>query len=468
MANIGGVSGLLGPVLSGTAAGFAFAEAVSFALEPVLSEDPTLLPTAVQAASLAGSTGVGVITSCLVCTSMLISLGSGFLLAAEVMKLLKCIGSNIPWLTAVATAVSLTLGAAITGVLAGFLPLGMYAIAQLILVAAVFFYSNINQLTQALLIIFVTLYVSVCYGRLGAILGLFLTGVTISFLCALRKALTERMVPKPKCEIECKLLERVFFYSVVVGILGFGVGLGAGEAEDNSEAEVVFMLQSVLWVAFLSTGILGAGLGTVAMVGVGTEMAGKIAIGTSAMSAIALRLIWHNMLHFGARSTTGGMLGVTSVAAVSLGAASVAAKDAYNSRQSFLPTIASVAVGAIAATKVFNSPLMGISELTTVVLVSMGLYVLGAPKSPFNTKMNLQQGLLTGPELIKGIGMETVTAAAAPIGAGALGAAVMGTAALGKLGTVGVLVAITLALGSTLSGMLGRSLPVSAKKDHQN
>lgn len=462
MENTEGVSGLLVPVLRGTAAGFAFAEAASFALEPVLSKDPTLLPIAVQAATGAGSTGVGVITSCLVCTSMLISLGSGFLLSAAVMKLLKRIGYDKPWLTAVATAVSLTLGAAITGVLVGFLPLEMYVIAQLVLVAAVFFYSNINQLTQALLIIFVTLYVSICYGRLGIILGLFLTGVTISFLCALRKALIERMVPKPKCEIECKLLERVFFYSVVVGILGFGVGLGAGGADNNSEAEVVFMLESVLWVAFLSAGILGAGLGTVAMVGVGTEMAGKIALGTSIVSAIALRVIEH-IFNLGARSSTGGMLGVTSVAAVSLGGASVAAKDAYNSRQSFLTTIASVAVGAIAATKVFNSPLMGISELTSVILVSMGAYVLGAPKSPFNTKMNLRQGLLTGPELIKAIGMETVTAAAAPIGAGALGAAVMGTAALGKLGTVGVLVAITLALGSTLSGMLGRSLAVQAE-----
>lgn len=463
MENTRGVS-LLCPALRGMAAGFTFAEAASFALEPILSEDPKLLPIAVQAATRAGATGVGVITSCLVCTSMLISLGSGFLLAAEVIKLLKHLGSDMSWPTAVASAASLTLGAAVTGVLGGLLPLEMYIIAQLILVAAVFFYSNINQLTQALLIIFVTLYVSVYYGRMGVILGLLLSGVTIAFLCALRKALTERMAPKPKCEIECKLLERVFFYSVVVGILGFGVGLGAGEADDNSEAEVVLMLQSVLWVAFLSTGILGAGLGTVAMVGVGTEMAGKIAFGTSIMSAITLRVIGHNILLLGARSSTGGMLGVTSVAAVSLGAASVAAKETYDSRQSFLITIASVAVGAITATKVFNSPLMGISELTTVILVSMGSYVLGAPKSPFNTKMNLRQGLLTGPELIKGIGMETVTAAAAPIGAGALGVAVIGTAALGKLGTVGVLVAITLALGSTLSGMLGRSLPVPEKQ----
>lgn len=389
-----------------------------------------------------------------------------YFLAAVVMKLLKCSRSDIPWFTAGATAVSLTLGAAITGVIGGCLPLGMYVIAQFILLAAVFFYSNINQMTQALLIIFVTIYVSIYYGQMGVILGLFLTGVTISFLCALRKALTERMGPKPKCEIECKLLERIFFYSVVVGILGFGIGLGAGEAEDNTESEVVFMLESVLWVAFLSAGILGAGLGTVAMVGVGTEIAGKIAIGTSITSAFALRVIRHNMLSLGARSSTGGILGVTSVAAVSLGAASVAAKEAYKSRQSFLTTIASVAVGVIAATKVFNSPLMGRTELTTVILASMGSYVLGAPKSPFNTKMNLRQGLLTGAELIKGIGMETVTAAAAPIGAGALGVAVMGTAALGKLGTVGVLVAITLALGSTLSGTMARSLRVQAENDH--
>lgn len=56
------------------------------------------------------------------------------------------------------------------------------------------------------------------------------------------------------------------------------------------------------------------------------------------------------------------------------------------------------------------------------------------------TLLDLQRGLLTGPQLIIGIGMETVTAAAAPIGVGALGAA-----ALGRLGTVGVLVATVLA-----------------------
>lgn len=467
MENIESVPGMMGPVLRGTAAGFAFARAVSFSLESGLNEDPTLLPIAVQAATRVGSTGVGVISSCLVCTSMLISLGNGFLFAAVILKLLKHIGSDTPWLTAGATAVSLTLGAALTGVFAGFLPQGMHMIAQLLLLAAVFFYSNINQMTQALLVIFVTIYVSIYYGRMGAILGLFLIGVTISFLCALRKALIEKMAPKPKCEVECKLLERIFFYSVVVGILGFGIGLGAGEAENNTTLEVVYMLESVLWVSFLSAGIFGAGLGTVAMVGLGSEVAGNIAFGTSITSAVALTVIERNILSLGARSSIGGILGVTSVAAVSLGAASVAAKHVYISRQSFLTTIASVAAGVIAATKGFNS-FMGISELTTVTFVSMGSYVLGAPKSPFHTKMNLRQGLLTGADLIKGIGMETVTAAAAPIGAGALGAAVMGTAALGKLGTVGVLVAITLALGSTLSGTLARSVRTQAENDHIN
>ncbi|XP_072297432.1 uncharacterized protein [Eucyclogobius newberryi] len=460
-----GVSGLLGAILKGTATGFAFAEASSFALKPVLSEDPTLLPIAVQAASRAGSTGVGVITSCLVCTSMLISLGSGFLLAAMVTKLPKHTGSEIPWLTALATSMSLILGAAITGISWGLLPLGVYLIAQLILVAAVFFYSNINQLTQALSIIFVTLYVSIYYGRMGVILGLLLSIITIISLYALRKTLTERMTPKPKCVTECKLLERVFFYSVVVGILGFGVGLGAGAQDDGSETEMVIMLESVLWVSFLSSGILGAGLGTVAMVDVGTEMAGKIAIGTSVLSAFALRVILNNVPSLGARSSTGGILGVTAVAAVSLSAASVGAKEVYNSRLSFLITIASVAVGVIAATQVIHSPFMGLSQLTTVILVAMGSYVLGAPKSPFNTRMKLRQGLLTGPELLREIGMETVTAAAAPIGAGVLGVAALGTAALGKLGTAGVLLALALALGGTLSGMLGRSLPAPAESE---
>lgn len=457
---------LVKAILGGTAAGFVFAEAASFALEPVLTEDPVLLRIAVLSAGRAGSTGIGVVSACLVCTSLLISLGSGFLLAALVMKLLSSVGASIPWLTEVATAVSLVFGASITGVLGGFLPEWMYITVQMILVVAVYFYSNINQMTQALLIIFTTLYVSVYFGRMGVIFGMLLTGLAIAFLCALRKALRERITPTPKSQTECKLLERIFFYCVVVGILGFGVGLGAGEAKENSDAQVEIMLESVLWVAFLSAGLLGAGLGTVAMVGGGAEVAGKIALGTSIISAIALRVILHNMSVLGARSSTGGMLGVTTAAGVSLGAASVAAKNMYKSRNSFLATLASVIVGVIVSTKVFKSTLTATSELTTLSLVAVGAYVLGAPRSPFNTEMNLRQGLLTGPELIKGIGMETITAAAAPIGAGVLGAAAIGTAALGRLGTAGVVVAITLALGSSLIGMIGQSLPSPAKTEH--
>ena len=78
-------------------------------------------------------------------------------------------------------------------------------------------------------------------------------------------------------------------------------------------------------------------------------------------------------------------------------------------------------------------------------------FVLGEPMSLFHTQVNLQRGLLPGPDLIKGIGMETVTAAAAPIGAGALGALELGTAALRRPGTEGVVVAVLLAWGSILS-----------------
>lgn len=105
------------------------------------------------------------------------------------------------------------------------------------------------------------------------------------------------------------------------------------------------------------------------------------------------------------------------------------------------------------------------SELITVAFVAVGAFGLGTPKSPFHAQVNLHRGPLTGPQLIIGIGMETVTVAAAPIGAGALGAAALGTAALGRLGTVGVLVAVVLALGSALSGMIGTSPTTSAHRD---
>lgn len=455
--------GAVRTILQSAAAGFAFGEAALFAVEPTLTQDGVLLTAATLAAGRAGSTGVGVVTACLVFTSVLISLGSGFLLAAMVMKLCTKVGVRLPWLVEATTGASVAVGAVTTGVLAGILPPWIYLGAQGILVLIVYSYSNINDMTTALLIIFTTLYVSVVYGRMGALVGLFVMGLTISVLCALRKALTERMTQRPKSKTGCRLLERIFFYSVFVGIMGFSVGLGAGEADEGSEAEVYLMLQSVLWVAFLSAGLLGAGLGTVSMVGLGPEVAGKVAMGAAIISSVALRAILQSSSSLGARSSMGGMLGAATAAGVSLGAASVAAKQAFSSRNSTLAVLGSVIGGGILAmrTVVLKATLPTTSELITITLVAVGAFVLGAPKSPFHTPVNLQRGLLTGPQLIIGIGMETVTAAAAPIGAGALGAAALGTAALGRLGTVGVLVAIVLALGSTLSGMIGKSPPTA-------
>ncbi|XP_023285782.1 uncharacterized protein LOC111672572 [Seriola lalandi dorsalis] len=452
-----GVFGVAPTLLKSAAAGFAFGEAALFAVEPTLTEDGVLLNAATLAAGRASSTGVGVVTACLVFTSALISLGSGFLLAAVVMKLLTKVGVRLPWLAEATTGASVVVGAVTTGVLVGVLPPWIYITAQAVLVLVVYSYSNINDMTTALVIIFTTLYTSVVYGRMGALIGIFIMGLTISVLCALRKALTERMTQRPKSKTGCRLLERIFFYSVVVGILGFSVGLVAGEAGEGSE--VVLMLQSVLWVAFLSAGLLGAGLGTVAMVGLGPEMAAKVAVGASIISSVSLRAILQWSSSLGARSSIGGTLGAATAAGVSLGAASVAAKQAFESRNSTLTVLGSVAVGVVLATRgvALTATLPTTSELITITLAAVGAFVLGAPKSPFHTQVNLQRGLLTGPELIKGIGMETVTAAAAPIGAGALGAAALATAALGRLGTVGVVVAILLALGSTLSGMIGKS-----------
>ncbi|XP_042359952.1 uncharacterized protein LOC121955927 [Plectropomus leopardus] len=452
-----GVFGVVKTILQSAAAGFAFGEAALFAVDPTLTEDGVLLTAATLAAGRAGSTGVGVVTACLVFTSVLFSLGSGFLLAALMMKLCIKVGARLQWLVEAATGASVVAGAVTTGVLAGILPPWIYIAAQGILVLVVYSYSNINDMTTALLIIFTTLYLSVMYGRMGVMVGLFVMGVTISVLCALRKALTERLTQRPKTE--CKLLERIFFYSVLVGILGFVVGLGAGEAGEGSEAEVILMLQSVLWVAFLSAGLLGAGLGTVATVGLGPEVAAKVSVGAAILSSLALRAILQSSSALGPRSSMGGTLGAATAAGVSLGAASVATKQAFGSRNSALALISSVVCGAILAVRgvALKATLPTTSELITITLVAAGAFVLGAPKSPFHTQVNLRRGLLTGPELIKGIGMETVTAAAAPIGAGALGAAALGTAALGRLGTVGVLVAVLLALGSALSGMIGKS-----------
>lgn len=443
------------------AAGFVFGEAALFAVEPTLTEDGLLLNVATLAARRAGSTGVAVVTACLVFTSVLLCLGSGFLLAAMVMTLLSKVGVRLPWLAEATTGASVVVGAVTTGLLAGVLPPWIYIVVQGALVLFVYSYSNINDMTTALLIIFTTLYLSVVYGQLGAFFGLISMILTIVVLFVLRRLLT---VPRrPKSKTGCKLLERIFFYSVFVGILGFFVGLGAGEAVDGSKEEVVVMLQSVLWVAYLSAALLGAGLGTVAMVGLGPEVAGKVALGVAIMTSVALRAILQWSSSLGARGSTAGTLGAATAAGVSLGAASVAARQAFQSRNSTLAVLGSVIIGAVVAAEcqLLKASPFTASELVTITLVAVGAFVLGAPKSPFHTEVNLQRGLLTGPVLIKEIGMETVTAAAAPIGAGALGAAALGTAALGKLGTVGVLTAIVLALGSALSGMIGKSPPTT-------
>ncbi|XP_034556113.1 uncharacterized protein LOC117824669 [Notolabrus celidotus] len=457
-----GVSATLKTILQSAAAGFAFGEAALCAVKPILTKDDALLTVSTLAAERAGSTGVGVVTSCLVFTSVLVSLGSGFLLAALLMKLWNKVGVTLPWFLEVTTGASVVVGAVGAGVLAGLLPTWIYIAAQGILVLVVYSYSNINDMTSALLIIFTTLYLSIVYGRMGVVAGLFSIGFTIFLLIGLRKVLTESTKQRPQSERGCKLLERIVFYAVFVGALGFFVGLSAGVAGAGLVGEVTVMLQSILWVAFLSAGLLGAGLGTVAMVGLKQEVAGKFALGAAVISSVALRAIM--LASLGPRSSTGGMLGVATAAGVSLGAASIAANQAFVTRNSTLAVLGSVAGGAILAVQglVLKSSTLTTSELITVALVAVGAFILGAPKSPFNTQVNLKRGLLTGPELLTGIGMETVTAAAAPIGAGALGTAVLGTAALGTLGTVGVVMAILLALGSTLSGMMGKS---PAKED---
>lgn len=449
-------------LLGSAAAGFAFGEAALFAFEPPLAEDGALLTAAALAAERVGSKGVGVVTACLVFTSLLLSLGSGFLLAAKAMKLLDGIDRRWPSFAGATTGVSVVMGAVATGVLGGIIPAWLYISAQCIMVLIVYSLSNINAMTTALLIIFTTLYVSVTYGQMGVKLGLCIMGVTIVLLFVVRTAMRERM-QRPK--YSCRLLERITLYSVFVAMLGFSVGLGAGETAGGPAAEVVLMLQSVLWVAFLSAGLLGAGLGTVAMVGLRPGVVRNVAIAAAVTSSVALRAIVPASSFLGARGSMGGMLGVATAAGVSLGAASVAAKEWFKSRHSTSALLGSVVVGAVLAVHgpSLNTTKLASAELVTITLVALAAFVLGAPKSPFHTQVNLRRGLLTGPDLISGIGMETVTAAAAPAGAGALGAAALGTAALGRLGTAGVQVAILLAVGKTLSGMIAKSPPTTSE-----
>ncbi|XP_041661639.1 uncharacterized protein LOC121521600 [Cheilinus undulatus] len=458
-----GVTATLKTIFQSAAAGFAFGQSALFALEPTLIKDDVLLSTANLATERAGSTGFGVVFACLVFTSMLISLGSGFLLAAVVMMLWKKVGVT-SWLVEGTAGPFIVLGAVGSGVLPGFLPPWIYLLAQGILVLVVnSSYSNMNDVTTALLITFTTLYLSVFYGRMGLIAGFFSLGFTVVLLFALRKALTEWKTQRPQPETRRSLLERMFFYSVFVGIWGFSIGLCSGVAGKELEEEVVVMLEAVLWVTFLSAGLLGAGLGTVTMVGLGQHKAGKVAVGAAVISSVALRAIL--LAPLGAWSSTGGTLGAATAAGVSLGAASVAAHKAFSTRNSLLLVLGSVAGGVIVATQILalKSLTLTTSELITVTLVAVGAYILGAPKSPFNTQVNLRRGLLTGPELLQGVGMETVNAAGAPIGAGLLGAAALGTAALGRLGTVGVVVAIALTLGSALSG-IGRKAPATERE----
>ncbi|XP_040016053.2 uncharacterized protein LOC120807770 [Gasterosteus aculeatus] len=452
-----GASGALKTILQSASAGFAFGEVALLALEPSLTTDGVLLTAATLAAGRVGSTGAGVVAACLAFSSVLVSLGSGFLLAAVVMKLLTKGGATA--LAEATAGVSVVAGAVATGLLAGILPPWIYIGAQAIQVLLVISNSNINDMTTALAIIFITLYLCVVYGRMGVFFGLFLTGLTISVLCALRKALAGRMTPRPKSKTQCKLLERIFFYSVVVGSLGFLVGLGAGEPGEASEAEMVLMLQSVLWVAFVAAGLLGAGLGTVVTVGLAPAAAGKVTVGAAVVSSVSLRAVVRLSASLGTRSGVGGMLGAAAAAGLSLGAASVAAKKAFGARNWTVAAIGSVALGAIVAMRggALAATPPTTPELVSVSLVAAGSFLLGAPRSPFHTQVNLQVGLVAGPELIRGVGMETLTAAAAPFGAGALGAAALATAALGRLGTGGIVVAILLATGSVLSGMIGNS-----------
>lgn len=179
-----GATWVLKALLRSAAAGFVFGEAASFTVEPAWIQDVALLSTATLASGRAGSAGVAVVTACLAFTSVLLSLGMGFLLSATVLKLLNTIRVRLPWLTKLTTGTSVVVGAVTSRVLVGHLPPWIYLSAQGTLVLIIYSYSNINVMTTALLIIFTTLYLSVLYGRIGALLGLICTVITTAVLPA--------------------------------------------------------------------------------------------------------------------------------------------------------------------------------------------------------------------------------------------------------------------------------------------
>ncbi|KAJ8009181.1 hypothetical protein DPEC_G00086230 [Dallia pectoralis] len=436
-------------VLRSATAGFAFGLTAWAAAEPILPGNGTLMITALRAAGQVGVAGVAAVTACLVFTTALVSLGVGLLLASVVTRLIGREGEGrAKWLE-IAIGVAMTIGAVATGTLASALPVSAHFLAQCIMFLFVYPYTHVNEMTAVLAVIFSALQLSLVFGRMGIFTGLFTMAVAASSICALLKALSART--QRRAEGNSKWSERLLLYIVVVAIVGFPMGVGTGRA-GGSGTEVTVMLESVLWVGTLSAGLLGAALGTVVVASLGPEGAARVAV-AAAVTSSAFRLHLPACLLLGPEGSIGGLLGAATAAGVSLGAASVATE--FRTTKSKLVVLGSVALGAglgfqaLALRNVIQGP----AEIITVTLVAVGAFLLGAPRSPFHTQIKLKGEILTGTSLMRGVGMETVTAAAVPLGAGALGAAALGTAALGILGTVGVLGAALVALGKTTCGL---------------
>ncbi|KAL0967533.1 hypothetical protein UPYG_G00253470 [Umbra pygmaea] len=438
-------------VLRSAAAGFALGETARAASEPTLTRNGTLMITAVQAAGELGVAGVASVAACLVFTMALVSMGTGLVLASAVMLLMEREGGARSRWAEIAFGVTVTLGAVATGTLASALPVSAHFLVQCIMVLLVYPYTHVNEMTAVLSFIFLTLYFSVVLGRLGFLTGLFTMGIIFSSTCALLKALSERR-PRQRAKGQHRWSERLVLYTVVVAVVGFPIGAGSA---GGSGSEVTVMLESVLWVGTLAAGLLGAALGTVAVATLGPGGAASVAVVAAVTSSSAARLVLPACYFLGSKGIVGWLLGGATAAGVSLGAASVAAGLEFRTRETTLVVLGSVAVGAVLGMKglALGYFIVGPAEVITVALVSVGAFILGAPKSPFHTPIQLRGQVLTGPSLMRGIGMETVTAAAAPLGAAALGAAALGTAALGELGTLGTLLAAVVALGKTTCGL---------------
>ncbi|XP_059897640.1 elastin-like [Gadus macrocephalus] len=463
--------------LAGAAAGFALGDAALMAVDPGLIADGPLGSATglAMVAGKVGSTGVAGVMASLVFAATFFSLGFGFNLASLLMSTLaRCGTPHDGRLTDGAAGAFTAVGAVAAGLLGGLAPAWCLLGAGCMLVLSTYVRTDVNETATALLVIYVTLHANAVLGRMGVLLGLFATAMSVSFIVGLRKFLRQRWAPPPPSDRRPGgLLGKLSLSVVVVAFLGFPIGLGIGgkpvveagadgaaAAAAGGEAEVALLLEAVFWVGVLFAPLLGASLGTMGAVGLGTKGAARTAMAAAAASCLALGVVLPACTGAGSRSCLGGILGAAAATGLALAASRVALKAEHRATNVVHgAVVAGVMLGVGYASWSSAAPWCQLlASALTVSLVATMAFFCGAPRSPFN----LQYGPGTGADLMRQLGKETVSTGAAPFGAGALGAAALGTAALGSLGAVGVAIAVALALGKTLKSMAEQPVKAAA------